>query len=145
MGDELLRIGYLETIGAKALQQGDAQAHPWITHDDRLRGAPLAVGKFFDRHIVHLSHKGSTVVEGFADEIDKFWNVSGYDGMPARAESVQRIAIAEKDHPLRFTHNHLRTNAQISHTGFRKAMHDFICHFARIFYNIKNSCHFYAP
>jgi hypothetical protein len=65
--------------------------------------------------------------------------------MAAWAKRIESLTIAEKDCPLCFTHNHLRTHAQVGYTNLREAMDEFICHFAWVFYDIKYSCHINTP
>jgi hypothetical protein len=66
--------------------------------------------------------------------------------MPSGSKHIQCLAIPEEDGGLSITNYYIGADAVIADGCIiRKAMDDFISHFVRIFYNIKDSRHFVSP
>ena len=61
--------------------------------------------------------------------------------MTAGAEDIQCLPVTEENGILGLTDDHLGAETQVADSGFRKMVDDLIRHLARIFNNIKNTCH----
>jgi hypothetical protein len=144
LGDKLLRIVDLEAVGAKALQQRHTQAHARVAHNDRLRGAPLAVRKFAHRDIIDFCGKGRAVVEKHAQSSRPTGDVGGGNGVPAWAKHIQRRPSRKKT-PAAIRARSPASPCANQPPRFRETVNDFIQHLAWIFNNIKNSSHGFAP
>ena len=95
--NELLRVADLETVGTEALQQGHSQTDTGVLDDDRLCGAPFAVGKFAHGDIIHFRGEGSTIIESLAEQVGEQRQVRGGNGMTAGTEHIQCLPVTEEN------------------------------------------------
>ncbi len=107
LGHEHLWVTDLEGVGPKALEKSHAQSHTWISDNNRLRSAPLFVGKFLHRNKVNFGRKRGAIVEGFADKVYQQWNVGRRNRMTTCLKYIQRISVTEKHCALRLPYNYL--------------------------------------
>ena len=103
LGDEKLRVGNLDGVGAEAGHARHAQDR--IGDGDGLRRPPLHIRQFSRGDEVHFGLERRLSRECLADQVNENGDVGGRNRVPPRPEGVQRLSVAEEDRGLGFADN----------------------------------------